>query len=188
MLYSKLQCYSFQIKLTFAVCMACFLLGLPCVSASGSFVLDLMDTYGAGFSVFFIGMCEIISFMWLYGYRNVSKDIKLMLGFEPMWYWKMCWAFLAPAFLITIFLLSIFTWKDFKFAGVVPYPDWAHTVGKLLILLSALQVPLWATLTMIVYKIRGEKVSNVLKPNKHWGPGDKYTAMTTSDKRYRKIN
>ena len=111
-----------------------------------------------------------------------------MLGFEPMVFWRICWAVLAPGFLITIFLLSIFTWTEFKFADVIPYPDWAHTIGKLLILLSALQVPLWAILTMIVYKIRGQKVSRVLKPNSSWGPGDKFTAMTTSDERYRKTN
>ena len=147
-----------------------------------------MDTYGAGFSVLFIGMCEIISFCWIYGYRNVSCDIKLMLGFQPMIFWKFCWAVIAPAVLITIFLLSIFTWHEFKYAGVIPYPDWAHNIGIFLILLSALQVPIWAILTMIVYKIRGEKVSNVLKPNQYWGPGDEFTRMTTTDARYRKIN
>ena len=145
-----------------------------------------MDTYGAGFSVLFIGTCEIISFNWIYGYRNVAKDIKLMLGFQPMWFWKFCWAVVSPAFLITIFLLSIFTWTEFKYAGVIPYPYWAHDIGKLLILLSAIQVPLWAFLTMITYKIRGEKVSHVLKPNSRWGPGDEFTRMTTSDERYRK--
>ena len=172
--------------MTFVTCSACFLLGLPCVSASGCYILDLMDTYGAGFSVLFIGTCEIISFNWIYGYRNVAKDIKLMLGFQPMWFWKFCWAVVSPAFLIAIFLLSIFTWTEFKYAGVIPYPDWAHDIGKLLILLSAIQVPLWAFLTMITYKIRGEKVSHVLKPNSRWGPGDEFTKMTTSDERYRK--
>ena len=108
-----------------------------------------------------------------------------MLGFQPMWFWKFCWAVVSPAFLITIFLLSIFTWTEFKYAGVIPYPDWAHDIGKLLILLSAIQVPLWAFLTMITYKIRGEKVSHVLKPNSRWGPGDEFTKMTTSAERYR---
>ena len=52
---------------------------------SGQFVLDLMDTYGAGFAVLWTGFWELVGLMWIYGVCNVSKDIKLMLGSEPGW-------------------------------------------------------------------------------------------------------
>ena len=47
-----------------------------------------MDTYGAGFAVLWTGFWELVGLMWIYGYRNVCKDIKLMLGSEPSWFWK----------------------------------------------------------------------------------------------------
>ena len=50
---------------------------------SGQYILDLMDTYGAGFAVLWTGFWELVGLMWIYGFRNVSKDIKLMLGSEP---------------------------------------------------------------------------------------------------------
>merc|ERR1712241_1412647 len=41
---------SHKVKITFVSCLICYLLGLPCTSKAGAFVLDLMDTYGAGFA------------------------------------------------------------------------------------------------------------------------------------------
>ena len=87
-----------QVKITFVACVCCFCLGLPCASYSGQYVLDLMDTYGAGFAVTFVGIWELVSLMWIYGVKNVCKDIKLMLGSEPGWFWKV----------ITRFYLFIF--------------------------------------------------------------------------------
>ena len=70
------------------MCAACFLLGLPCLSECGQYVLDLMDTYGAGMSVIIIAMFELIAIMWVYGVREYCRDIKAMLGFSPSWYFK----------------------------------------------------------------------------------------------------
>ena len=77
------------------MCAACFLLGLPCLSECGQYVLDLMDTYGAGMSVIIIAMFELIAIMWVYGVREYCRDIKAMLGFSPSWYFKVT-TFLAP--------------------------------------------------------------------------------------------
>ena len=67
-------------KVTAAGCLVCFLLGLPCVSSNGQYVLNLMDTYGAGFGVLWVALWEVIAIMWIYGAWNFSKDIKLMIG------------------------------------------------------------------------------------------------------------
>ena len=65
-----------------------FLLGLPCLSECGQFVLDLMDTYGAGMSIIIIAMFGLIAIMWLYGVWSYCRDTKAMLGFSPSWYFK----------------------------------------------------------------------------------------------------
>lgn len=74
--------------ITSLLCAVCFLLGLPCLSECGQYVLDLMDTYGAGMSVIIIAMFELIAIMWGYGVRNFCLDLKAMLGFSPSWYFK----------------------------------------------------------------------------------------------------
>lgn len=161
-----------KVKTTFVACAICYLLGLPCVSFSGQYVLDLMDTYAAGFAVLWIAFWEIVGFMWIYGVRNVSKDIKLMLGSEPSWFWKFTWAVTAPAFLLFILVASVSDWEEHKYAGVVPYPDWAHAVGWTLMALSAVQIPVWAILMTVYYAFKG-RISQVVKPTAKWGPGDK---------------
>ena len=75
--------FIFQIKCTFFACCVCFLLGLPCVSFSGGYILDLMDTYGSGFAVLWVAIWEMIGLMWIYGVQNVANDFKLMLGSPP---------------------------------------------------------------------------------------------------------
>ncbi len=72
-----------KVKMTAVACLCCYLLGLPCASRSGQYVLDLMDTYGAGFPVLWVGFWELVGLMWIYGVDNVRKDIKLMLGSPP---------------------------------------------------------------------------------------------------------
>ena len=52
----------------------------------------------------------------------------------------MTWAVVSPLCLLAIFLVAIFTWEEHKYASLVPYPDWAHYVGWVLVGLSAVQV------------------------------------------------
>ena len=160
-----------KVKITFISCVACYLLGLPCVSNSGPYVLDLMDTYAAGFSITFIGIWELIGLMWIYGFKNVSKDIGLMLGSEPGYYWKVCWAAISPIFLIVIFVSSIITWEEHKYSKVITYPEWAHIAGWVMVGISAVQIPLWAILQSLYYAVKG-RISQVVKPTRKWGPGD----------------
>lgn len=167
--YPKLR--NHKVKITFFACLSCFLLGLPCASNSGQYVLDLMDTYGAGFAVTFVGIWELIGLMWIYGFKNVCKDIKLMLGSEPSWFWKICWGFISPLFLIVIFLAAVITWTEPKYNGVVTYPEWAHIVGWVLVGLSAVQIPLWAVIQTFYYLCKG-RIGQVVKPTRKWGPGD----------------
>ena len=41
------------------------------------YVLNLMDTYGAGFAVIWIALWEVIALMWIYGVCNFSKVNKI---------------------------------------------------------------------------------------------------------------
>jgi len=160
-----------KVKMTALGCISCFLLGLPCVSSNGQYVLDLMDTYGAGFAVLWIAMWEVVALMWIYGFKNFSKDIELMIGSQPMCFTKFCWVVLCPLILLIIFVMALFFWEWPTYSGVIPYPAWAHYIGMGLMGLSAVQVPLWAAIMSMVYCCK-RKVTKVASPTKLWGPGD----------------
>ena len=107
-----------KVKVTAFGCLCCFLLGLPCVSSNGQYILNLMDTYGAGFAVLWIAIWELIAIMWIYGVGNFSKDIKLMIGSEPMMFTKICWVALCPLILLVILVVSLYNWEEPLYAGV----------------------------------------------------------------------
>ena len=75
---------------TSLMCTMCFIIGLPCVTECGQYVLDLMDKYGASLSVLIIGIVEMVAVMWVYGVHEFCMDLKRMLGFSPGWYFKVC--------------------------------------------------------------------------------------------------
>merc|ERR1711953_1567301 len=66
-----------KVKITAISCICCYLLGLPCASNAGQYVLDIMDTYASGTGVLFIAFWEIVGFMWIFGYH----------GYIRLWYW-----------------------------------------------------------------------------------------------------
>jgi len=162
---------SHKVKVTALGCIACFLMGLPCVSSNGQYVLDLMDTYGAGFAVLWIALWEVVALMWIYGFKNFSKDIALMIGSEPMFFTKICWVVFCPIILLVIFVMALYFWEQPTYSGSIPYPDWAHWLGWGLVGISAVQVPLWAAIMSLVYCCK-RKITRVASPTKLWGPGD----------------
>jgi len=154
--------------ITSLVCAACFLLGLPCLSECGQYVLDLMDTYGAGMSVIIIAMCELIAIMWVYGVRNYCRDIKAMLGFSPSWYFKICWTVISPLALITVFVAGCVTWTRPSY-GAVQYPEWAHIIGWLLFSLSVVQIPVWLLIMSLASVMEAGCGSwPTLRPTQSW--------------------
>ena len=54
---------------------------------------------------------------------------------------------------------------------VIPYPEWAHIVGWVLVGISAVQIPFWA-IVMTIYHLAKGRISQVIKPTHKWGPGD----------------
>lgn len=61
------------------------------------YLLNLVDASVSGFPLLFIGLFECLAIGWIYGLKNFSEDICLMLGARPNFFWKICWMFVAPA-------------------------------------------------------------------------------------------
>jgi len=153
-----------KMVVTSLMCMTCFIMGLPCVTQSGQYVLDLMDTYGASLSVMIIAVAEIVMVMWVYGVNTFCKDLKYMLGVAPGWYFKACWAVVSPLILVLIFLSACGEW-ELPAYGTLSYPAWAHTTGWVLTLVSVLQIPIWAVIMYLVYWVRG---GSAFSPPQAW--------------------
>lgn len=157
-----------KVGITFFFCMLFFLLGLPCVTQGGQYVLNLMDTYGGGYAGMIVATVESMAIMWGYGADRFSSDIKFMLGFRPSLYWRICWKYISPLVLLFVLIYSFWKHKTIEYAGV-PYPMWAEVLGWCLILVSVMQIPIWAVIEL--YKHR-KNLRNAFRPHPDWGPFD----------------
>lgn len=153
---------------TLIASVSCFLIGLPCVSQAGPYIVNLMDTFG-GLGVMIIAVFELIGIMWVYGVRRFCDNLHFMIDYKPGMFWKVCWAFVAPVMLAAIFIYSMSQFEAPTYGGV-EYPDWALYMGFCLAAVSVLQIPIWAAVTAAYY-LRKEDLSQSWRPLAIWGPG-----------------
>lgn len=127
-------------------------IGLPMVTYSGEYVLQLFDSFAANLPLLLIAICECVGVCYCYGIQRFSDDIEYMTGSKPNVFWKVCWMFITPAAMFTILVASIvlmsqgkasyYAWnKDQGKYEKVPYPNWAVFVAVMLVLVSVIFIP-----------------------------------------------
>ncbi|XP_053181799.1 sodium- and chloride-dependent GABA transporter ine isoform X1 [Scomber japonicus] len=129
--------------LTLAVCIICFLLGLPHVTQGGIYVFQLMDHYTAVVSLVFLAFFEVVAVCWLFGVPRLSLMIKRMRGRTANIYFRICWLLLCPMLVLCILTSSIIQYTPVHY-GKYKYPVWAEWVGWGVSLVSIIWVPLGA--------------------------------------------
>uniref|UniRef100_A0A8C5CQJ3 Transporter n=1 Tax=Gadus morhua TaxID=8049 RepID=A0A8C5CQJ3_GADMO len=90
---------------TLICCLCFFFLGFPMITESGMYMLQLVDTFAASYSLVIIAICELLGVSYLYGLQRFCEDIEMMIGFQPNRFWRICWAFVTPTILTVGFSL-----------------------------------------------------------------------------------
>ncbi|KAL8589243.1 hypothetical protein ACOMHN_017044 [Nucella lapillus] len=155
-----------------------FLGGLIICTQGGMYVLQLMDTYAASWSVFLMAITECTIISWIYGADAFIQDIEMMIGRRSVhWhrFFKLFWKFLTPA---TLLFLLLFNWIQYTRMtyGDQVYPMWAELVGWMMAL-----VPIILVVTLSVYKVMQapadrtvlQRIRHLLKASPKWGPAHK---------------
>lgn len=125
-----------RILMRAAVCLAGFLLGIPMVTGSGKYLLDLIDSAVLGYPVLVVGFMECVIIVILYGYDNFAEDIKTMVGFRPPIYFGICWMFITP-----VLLMGVIVFKAFQEKGQPV--DWVNLIYWLNIAFPIILMPAW---------------------------------------------
>uniref|UniRef100_A0A8D2Q8Y9 Transporter n=1 Tax=Varanus komodoensis TaxID=61221 RepID=A0A8D2Q8Y9_VARKO len=122
----------------------CFLGSLATVTNGGSYVVKLLEEFGAGCSILAVVLLEAIAVSWFYGMPQFCSDVKAMLGFSPGVYWQVCWVAVSPAFLVVstrgIPPLTMFGYR---------YPAWSAVVGYLIGASSFVCIPVYMVLRLV---------------------------------------
>ena len=91
----------------------------------GSYLLDLLDYYAAGWPYLFIGLVELIIISYVYGINNYLADLKHIVGFDPANWLRYPFVFmysvLSPLLILVILISSWATHESLESGGYL-YP------------------------------------------------------------------
>ncbi|GAB6024015.1 Solute carrier 6 [Chamberlinius hualienensis] len=117
-----------------------------------------------------IFMLLINFFFGLIGVNRVCDNLQYMLGFRPNIFWKICWAGICPVVLLALFIVYCIQFEPPMY-GCYNYPDWGHGIGWALLLISVIQIPIFAVGYLIYYGLKGD-IKGAFRPTAAWGPND----------------
>ncbi|XP_063800228.1 sodium- and chloride-dependent glycine transporter 2 [Pseudophryne corroboree] len=168
---------------TLVCCLAFFIMGFPMITQGGIYMLQLVDTYAASYSLVIIAIFELVGISYVYGLQRFCEDIEMMIGFQPNRFWKICWAFVTPTILTFILCFSFWQWEPMTY-GTYHYPTWSMVLGWLMLACSVIWIPIMFVIKM--YLAPGsfiERLKLVCTPQPDWGPflskhrGERYKNM-----------
>uniref|UniRef100_H3BX90 Transporter n=1 Tax=Tetraodon nigroviridis TaxID=99883 RepID=H3BX90_TETNG len=142
-----IQIFRWKELLVLAVCVAAFVLGIPCVMQVGIYVFQLMDHYTAIVSIMSLAFFEVIAICWIYGVKRLSSNLEEMTGMRPNIFFRACWLVIAPVLITVILVFSIIQFKPARYEGYV-FPPWAQGVGWVIAMASIIWIPLAAFHTL----------------------------------------
>ncbi|KAL3861997.1 hypothetical protein ACJMK2_008003 [Sinanodonta woodiana] len=165
--YKGYMCVGFGIVL--------FLLGLPCVTPAGDYIVTMMDHYGADFAVLFVSSCECVAVIWVYGIKNFIGDMTYMLGRppRPVYFWGFCWVFCSPIIIALLFIYRMAEYDPLMIDDDEPYPQFAQTIGWIITVLVICPIPI--TFIFKMFQAKGsllERLKIITTPTSEWGPND----------------
>uniref|UniRef100_A0AAX7VS08 Transporter n=1 Tax=Astatotilapia calliptera TaxID=8154 RepID=A0AAX7VS08_ASTCA len=168
---------------TLVCCVSFFILGFPMITESGMYMLQLVDTFAASYSLVIIAIFELVGISYLYGLQRFCEDIEMMIGFQPNRFWRLCWAFVTPTILTGILGLSLYQWKVMTYEDYT-YPTWSMVMGWLMVICSVIWIPIMFVIKMhLAPGTIIERLKLVCSPQPDWGPflmkhrGERYQNM-----------
>ncbi|XP_060134227.1 sodium-dependent neutral amino acid transporter B(0)AT3-like [Zootoca vivipara] len=138
------------------ICLTAFLLGLVFTLRSGSYWLEMVDSYVATLPLLIIALFEVVGIVFIYGMKRISADVEDMTGRPLNCYWKATWQFFSPGIMFMIFVSYVLleapssynTWNpnyvNFPAKESKKYPTWAVTISIMLESVPCLMIPFGA--------------------------------------------
>ncbi|TSM20277.1 Protein arginine N-methyltransferase 3 [Bagarius yarrelli] len=140
---------------TLVCCVSFYILGFPMINESGMYMLQLVDTYAASYSLVIIAIFELIGVSYVY----VQMCSKFILG------------------------LSLYQWKVMTYEDYT-YPTWSMVLGWLMVICSVIWIPIMFVIKMhLAPGSFIERLKLVCSPQPDWGPflmkhrGERYKNM-----------
>ncbi|XP_054841805.1 inactive sodium-dependent neutral amino acid transporter B(0)AT3 [Eublepharis macularius] len=137
------------------ICLAAFLTALCFTLRSGSYWLEVFDSYAGSLPLLIIAFFEVMAVAYVYGIKRFSSNVKWMTGREPNFYWRVTWRIISPLLMLTVFVayLAFQTQRQPGYGAWNPnyggfpakeqkaYPTWVLAICVLLSSLPCVFIP-----------------------------------------------
>lgn len=115
------------LNLAYYVCGVIFCFG------SGNYWMEWFTVYAGDWAVLIGGFLECFIIAWLYGLRNLERDINCMAGREKSvkwlrFIWWPFWAVITPVACLLLAIMTIINIQPLR-VGDYQFPDWSFSVG-----------------------------------------------------------
>lgn len=155
---------------TAGVCVFQCVLGIPFVTQGGMYLFQILDWYAAAFSAMVIAFLECVVLSYIYSSEQLYKDVKMMMGKTPSWWWRICWCYITPTIMLAMLVYSCVNMVPPKYGEYV-YPQWAIGFGWVVALCSIVPMPAVAVYRIVMAKgSLMQRIKFLLKPTEVWGP------------------
>ncbi|OWF48191.1 sodium-dependent proline transporter-like [Mizuhopecten yessoensis] len=147
-----------------------FLFELPFLTRAGAYIFQLMDWYGAAFSVVANALLEAVVFFWIYGGDRISRDVTMMFGRPLPGFIRVSGAYITPVALFMLLVVSFLSYRPPTY-GTYIYPDYCNVLGWTIVTLTVL--PLFVTVIVLLLKSTGtltQRFHKTSSPMLTWGP------------------
>ncbi|XP_067412402.1 sodium-dependent neutral amino acid transporter B(0)AT3-like isoform X2 [Emydura macquarii macquarii] len=159
------------------ICLVCFVTSLCFTLRSGSYWLEVFDSYAGSLPLLIIAFFEVTGVVYVYGIKRFSDDVKWMTGRQPNFYWQVSWRIISPLLMLIVFIAfvtlqtqkqpSYGAWnpkyKDFPMKEEKDYPAWILAICVLLAVLPCIFIPIVACYHMIK-RMQGRRKKEGTKP------------------------
>lgn len=155
------------------VCLVLFILGIPLTTQGGRYLIELLDTYAAGWPYLFIGLCQVLTMYWTYGVKNFFDNLYTMINFSPGLRLKshmvVIYGVVCPLILSIILALSWSNYTPLKLDNYV-FPAWSNYFGWCVAMGIIITIPLGSIFNLI-FEQKGSfwnRIKSSLRPSDRW--------------------
>lgn len=161
-----------QELVTLVLCVTIFLGSLSLCASNGMYVLVILDQYCVVFTITLTTLSTIIAFAHVYGVGRVFRDLEMMMQRPLSFFFYLTWTYATPIILLITFISNIITIGGEKLQyGDYVFPDWAIGLGWATALFSALAIPIYSIIYLILAKgTFSKRCRMAVTPAPEWGP------------------
>lgn len=140
-----------------------FVCGIIFTARSGTYWMEIFNTNAGGWAILLVGVSECVAAAWLYGLKNLRRDIGVMVGPKftgiAFWIFAVLWAVITPIVMLVIVGITFYQ-TGVQSLGDYVFPYWTLVLGQLMtasVMLGIVCWPVYAIIDAKYFKKRSFK-------------------------------